>query len=199
MMRDAAVDGDMVRAIPGLRAFAVSLCRNRDRADELVQETLTRAISRISTFEKGTNLDAWLFTILRNNFFNDCRRSKRAVDGIDRQYAESRTVPLDQDGWDIAEDLRDGLDKLSSTHRQALFLVGASGLSYDEAAEIAGCEVGTMKSRVFRARRMLAAHMFGEAGKGEHHNSASGFAPRRDHFAIPRATSAALMPSSANP
>jgi RNA polymerase sigma-70 factor (ECF subfamily) len=161
MIRDATVDGAMVRAIPGLRAFAVSLCRNRDRADELVQETLTRAISRISTFEKGTNLDAWLFTILRNSFYNDCRRSKRAGLDIDGHEAQSISLPLDQHGWDIAEDLRVGLDKLSSAHRQALFLVGASGLSYDEAAEIAGCEVGTMKSRVFRARRILAAEMSG--------------------------------------
>jgi RNA polymerase sigma-70 factor (ECF subfamily) len=164
MMRDAAVDGDMVRAIPGLRAFAVSLCRNRDRADELVQETLTRAISRISTFEKGTNLDAWLFTILRNNFYNDCRRSRRTWDGIDSEHAQAITVPLDQLGWDIAEDLRVGLGKLSSAHRDALYLVGASGLSYDEAAAIAKCEVGTMKSRVFRARKMLAAYMARDAG-----------------------------------
>lgn len=159
MIRDATVDNAMVRAIPGLRAFAVSLCRNRDRADELVQETLTRAISRISTFEQGTNLDAWLFTILRNSFYNDCRRSRRSGDGLDSEHAQAITVPLDQHGWDIAEDLRSGLERLSSAHRQALFLVGASGLSYDEAAEIARCEVGTMKSRVFRARKMLAAYM----------------------------------------
>jgi len=161
MIRDATVDGAMVRAIPGLRAFAVSLCRNRDRADELVQETLTRAISRISTFEKGTNLDAWLFTILRNSFYNDCRKSRRAWDGLDTEHAQAITVPQDQDGWDIAEDLRAGLRKLSSAHREALYLVGASGLSYDEAAAIAKCEVGTMKSRVFRARKMLAAYMAG--------------------------------------
>src|ERR1700756_585270 len=150
MIRDATVDGAMVRAIPGLRAFAVSLTRNRDRADELVQETLTRAISRISTFEKGTNLDAWLFTILRNSFYNDCRKSRRAWDGLDPEHAQAITGPQDQDGWDIAEDLRAGLRKLSSAHREALYLVGASGLSYDEAAAIAKCEVGTMKSRVFR-------------------------------------------------
>lgn len=173
MIRDATVDGAMVRAIPGLRAFAVSLCRNRDRADELVQETLTRAISRISTFEKGTNLDAWLFTILRNSFYNDCRKPRRTWDGLDTEHAQSITVPLDQHGWDVAEDLRAGLDKLSSAHRQALSLVGASGLSYDEAAAIAHCEVGTMKSRVFRARKMLAAHMSAEGGGVEDHRPQS--------------------------
>ena len=173
MIRDAAVDGAMVRAIPGLRAFAVSLCRNRDRADELVQETLTRAISRISTFEKGTNLDAWLFTILRNSFYNDCRRARRTGDGLESEHAQSVTLPLDQHGWDVAEDLRAGLDTLSRAHRQALFLVGASGMSYDEAAAVAKCEVGTMKSRVFRARKMLAAYMSDEAGGLRHHGRGS--------------------------
>lgn len=163
MTLDARTEGAIVQAIPGLRAFAVSLCRNGDRADELVQETLTRAIAHIGTFEKGTNLNAWLFTILRNSFYNDCRRSRRAECDIDDQHAQSITLPLDQDGWDIAEDLRAGLAKLSSVHRQALFLVGASGLSYDEAAAVARCEVGTMKSRVFRARKMLAAYMSGES------------------------------------
>lgn len=149
----------IVRAIPSLRAFAISLCRNRDRADDLVQETLTRAIAHIDTFRNGSNLEAWLTTILRNSFYTECRKLDRVCVGLDEMQAEAPTIPPDQVGWGIAEDLRAGFGALSHAHRQALFLVGASGLSYEEAAIAAGCEVGTMKSRVNRARRDLAAFM----------------------------------------
>jgi RNA polymerase sigma-70 factor (ECF subfamily) len=153
---------DILRCIPALRGYAISLSRSRDRADDLVQETLTRAIAHIDMFEPGTNLAAWLFTILRNSFRNEYRKSKRIELHPDERYAESVPVLAEQVGWCVAVDLRAGLETLSSAHRQALFLVGASGLSYDAAAVIAGCRVGTMKSRVNRARRLLAAHMSGE-------------------------------------
>jgi RNA polymerase sigma-70 factor (ECF subfamily) len=149
----------MVQAIPSLRAFAISLCRNRDRAEDLVQETLTRAIAHIDTFAKGSNLEAWLTTILRNAFYSECRRLGRACQTFDEMQDEVPVLPPDQIGWDIAEDLRAGFGALSHIHRQALFLVGASGLSYEEAALVAGCHVGTMKSRVNRARKDLAEFM----------------------------------------
>jgi len=165
---DAPVENAIVKSLPALRGFAISLCRNRDRADELVQETVRRAIEHIDTFESGSNLDAWLITILRNHFYSECRKSKWVEEDIDGRRASSMEIPPDQVGWDVAEDLRAGLGRLSRIHQQALFLVGASGLSYREAAEVAGCDIGTMKSRVSRARRILAALMSGK-----------GAAPRR--------------------
>ena len=162
MSLDAAIQERMLRIIPSLRVFACSLCRNRDRADDLLQETLLRAIDRIDRFENGTNIEAWLFTIMRNSFNNEYRRSKRMVQDEDDRIAETLSIPAGQTGWAIAEDLRAGLGKLSPDQQQALFLIGAAGLSYDEAAVIAGAEVGTIKSRVNRARRALAAFMSDE-------------------------------------
>ena len=159
MNLDPITERAIVQFIPTLRAFAISLCHNRDRADELVQETLTRAIAHIDTFKKGSNIAAWLFTILRNRFYTEYRKSKRVGHDTDDRCAEVLTVAPDQIGWGIAKDLRAGLDALSPPQRQALILVGASGLSYDEAARAAGCHVGTMKSPVNRARRALAAFM----------------------------------------
>ena len=156
----------MLKAIPSLRAFAVSLCRNSDRADDLVQETLLRAIAYIESFRPGSNLEAWLFTILRNNFFSDCRRRKSLVEDVDDKLAETLTVLPEQVGWCIAEDLREAMRKLSSQHRQALALIGESGLSYEEAAAICDCEVGTMKSRVHRARMELASYLSGGKKRG---------------------------------
>lgn len=162
MTLNPTMEGAIVGSIPHLRAFAISLCRNRDYADELVQETLTRAIAHIGSFEEGSNLAAWLFTILRNNFYNELRKSGRMENDPDDRHAGSIAIPPEQDGWELAEDFRASVNKLSSAHRQALFLVGAYGLSYDEASAVAGCPVGTMKTRVNRARRLLASFMSGE-------------------------------------
>jgi RNA polymerase sigma-70 factor (ECF subfamily) len=153
----------MLQVIPSLRSFAQSLCRNRDRADDLVQETLLRAIAGIATFEKGSNLEAWLFTIMRNSFNNEYRKAKRMVQDEDDRLAETLSTPPEQVGWGIARDLRAALEILSSDQRQALWLVGAAGLSYDEAAAMAGCQEGTIKSRVHRARITLAAFMSEDA------------------------------------
>ena len=160
---DPTIEKAMVRLIPDLRGFALSLCRNRDRADDIVQETLTRAIASIGSFENGTNLEAWLFTILRNSFSNDYRRSKRTESDTDGRHAQSLAVLPDQEGWCITEDLRGGFAKLPSPYREALFLVGVSGLAYEEAATVVGCQTGTMKSRVSRARSMLSTLMFGNS------------------------------------
>src|SRR5712672_1871714 len=106
MRLDDKTQKAMLKAIPSLRAFAVSLCRNSDRADDLVQETLLRAIAYIESFRPGSNLEAWLFTILRNNFFSDCRRRKSWVEDVDDKLAETLTVLPEQIGWCIAEELR---------------------------------------------------------------------------------------------
>jgi RNA polymerase sigma-70 factor (ECF subfamily) len=146
----------IVAAVPRLRAFALSLSGNLDQADDLVQETLLRALAHIDSFEAGTNLDAWLFTILRNQFRSEYRKRRREVEDRDGRFAESLKTLPEQDGRVEFEELRQALARLPDDHREALILVGASGFSYDEAAKICGCAVGTIKSRAHRARIRLA-------------------------------------------
>jgi RNA polymerase sigma-70 factor (ECF subfamily) len=146
---------DLLAVIPNLRAFAVSLCGNLDRADDLVQETLVKAWSNLGSFVEGTNLRAWLFTILRNIYYSEYRKRRREVADPDGSIAgRLATVPA-QDGHMDLLDFREALQKLPADQREALILIGASGLSYEEAAGICGCAVGTMKSRVNRARSRL--------------------------------------------
>jgi RNA polymerase sigma-70 factor, ECF subfamily len=146
----------MLEAVPSLRAFAISLCGNVDRADDLVQETLLRAWGNMGSFQPGTNMSAWLFTILRNLFRSEYRKRRREVEDVDGSYAESLTsLPEQNSRLEIVE-FRDALTLLPSEQRESLILVGASGFSYEEAAQICGCAVGTIKSRVNRARSRLA-------------------------------------------
>ena len=149
LVRDA-----MLAAVPSLRAFAISLCGKVDRADDLVQETLLRAIGSINSFQPGTNMCAWLFTILRNLFRSEYRR--REVQDTDGSYLDSLKSPPEQHSRVEFEDFRDALANLPSTQREALLLVGASGFSYEEAAAICETAVGTIKSRVHRARTRLS-------------------------------------------
>jgi RNA polymerase sigma-70 factor (ECF subfamily) len=153
-MRDA-----VLAAVPSLRAFAISLSGNVDRADDLVQETLLRALVNIESFEPGTNLPAWLFTILRNLFRSEYRKRRREVEDGDGTYAESLKSQPEQEARVEFREFRAALAKLPSDQREALILVGASGFSYEEAAGICGCAVGTIKSRVNRARTRLAELM----------------------------------------
>jgi RNA polymerase sigma-70 factor (ECF subfamily) len=146
----------MLAVVPSLRAFAMSLCGNVDRADDLVQETLLRAIANIESFEPGTNMSAWLFTILRNLFRSEYRKRRREVEDGDGRYAEGLKSHPEQHGRVEFEELRGALAKLPQDQREALILVGASGFSYEEAAAICDCAVGTIKSRVNRARTRLA-------------------------------------------
>jgi RNA polymerase sigma-70 factor, ECF subfamily len=157
-MRPSVRDA-MLAAVPSLRAFAISLCGNVDRADDLVQETLLRAMANINSFEPGTNMSAWLFTILRNLFRSEYRKRRREVEDADGGYAATlRTAPDQQAHLDF-EDLRAALAKLPPDQREALLLVGAQGFSYEDAAGICGCAIGTVKSRVNRARKRLAELM----------------------------------------
>jgi RNA polymerase sigma-70 factor (ECF subfamily) len=149
----------MLGVVPSLRAFAMSLCGNVDRADDLVQETLLRAIANINSFEPGTNMSAWLFTILRNLFRSEYRKRRREVEDGDGRYADSLKSHPEQQGRVEFEELRGALAKLPPDQREALILVGASGFSYEEAAAICDCAVGTIKSRVNRARTRLAEQL----------------------------------------
>ena len=146
----------MLSAVPSLRAFAISLSGNVDRADDLVQETLLRAMANIDTFQPGTNMSAWMFTILRNLFRSEYRKRRREVEDADGSYADSLKSHPEQHGRVEFEEFRVALAKLPQDQREALLLVGASGFSYEEAAAICECAVGTIKSRVNRARTRLA-------------------------------------------
>ena len=146
---------DLIGAIPNLRAFAVSLCGNPDRADDLVQETLVKAWSNLTSFAEGTNLAAWLFTILRNIYYSEYRKRRREVADSDGAIAARLATAPAQSGHMDFLDFLGALQKLPPDQREALILIGASGLSYEEAAGVCNCAVGTMKSRVNRARNRL--------------------------------------------
>jgi RNA polymerase sigma-70 factor (ECF subfamily) len=158
-VRDSPLRDDLVAAIPNMRAFAISLCGNRDRADDLVQEALVKAWNHLESFEQGTNLKAWLFTILRNAYFSELRKTKREVADSDGQLAARLSVPPEQQGHLDLVDLNRALSQLPPDQREALILVGAEGFSYEDAASISGCAIGTVKSRVNRARAKLAELM----------------------------------------
>lgn len=159
MKADLGIRESMLAAVPGLRAFAMSLSGKMDHADDLVQETLLRALNNIDSFEPGTNMSAWLFTILRNLFRSQYRKRRREVEDADGRLAETLKSPPDQQSHIEFEEFRAALARLPADQREALILVGASGFSYEEAAQICGSAVGTIKSRVNRARKRLAEHL----------------------------------------
>jgi RNA polymerase sigma-70 factor (ECF subfamily) len=146
----------LLASIPKLRAFALSLASHADYADDLVQETLMKAWNHQQSFQEGTNIKAWLFTILRNEYFSQLRKRKREVEDADGDYAASVMTPGGQESQLEMADLRLALQQLPDDQREAVVLVGASGFSYQEVAEICRVPVGTVKSRVNRARTKLA-------------------------------------------
>jgi RNA polymerase sigma-70 factor, ECF subfamily len=156
MTPQPSVQDVMLAAIPNLRAFAMSLSGSADRADDLVQETVMRAMASIDSFTPGTNMAAWLFTILRNRFRSEYRKRRREVEDPDGSYLASLKLPAEQFGRLEFKELIGALAKLPHVQREALLLVAASGFSYDEAAAICEVAVGTIKSRVSRARQLLA-------------------------------------------
>ena len=159
MSLDNQTRDSILAAIPNLRAFAISLSGNVDRADDLVQETVLRALANIDSFQPGTNMPAWLFTILRNLFRSEYRKRRREVEDATGMYAESMKSQPEQGSRLEFEELRAALAQLPDDQREAVILVGASGFSYEEAAAICECAVGTIKSRVNRARNRLAELM----------------------------------------
>ena len=147
---------ELVEHLPALRAFAISLTRNPSIADDMVQDTIVKAWTNIEKFEVGTNMRAWLFTILRNTYYSNRRKSKREVADVDGVITENLAEKPAHDGHMQMADFRRALNMLSDEQREALLLVGASGFSYEEAAGMCGVAVGTIKSRINRARSQLA-------------------------------------------
>ncbi|MGR3469114.1 MAG: RNA polymerase sigma factor [Shimia sp.] len=146
---------ELTEHLGALRAFAMSLTRNAATADDLVQDTVLKAWSNIDKFEPGTNMRAWLFTILRNTFYSLRRKRKREVEDVDGVMADSLSQKPEHDGRLNMRDFQAAFAQLPDSQREALTLVGASGFSYEEAAQTCGVAVGTIKSRVGRARARL--------------------------------------------
>lgn len=150
---------ELVEHLPAMRAFAISLTRNSATADDMVQDTLVKAWTNIDKFHVGSNMRAWLFTILRNTYYSSRRRAKREVADVDGVFTEGLAEKPAHDGHLQMNDFRVALGQLKDEQREALLLVGASGFSYEEAAEMCGVAVGTVKSRVNRARLQLVEIM----------------------------------------
>lgn len=160
--RDNVFKRELVTLIPHLRAFARTLTGDPTAADDLAQDAMMKAWDARASFQLGTNMKAWTFMILRNQFYSEKRRSWRQSQ-LDQEAAERTLVAVDDPEAPVAlDELRMSLGMLPAEQREALILVGAGGFAYEEAAEICGCAVGTVKSRVSRARRALQAIL--EAG-----------------------------------
>lgn len=141
--------------IPHLRAYGRSLSGNPDMADDLTQDTMVKAWASRDRFERGTSIKAWTFVILRNTFLSQMRRNKFRGEYDEATIERTLSTPALQEGSTEMSDLQRGLMELSQDQREALILVGAGGMSYEEAASICNCALGTMKSRVSRARASL--------------------------------------------
>lgn len=148
---------ELTRVIPHLRAFGRSLSGNRDLADDLVQETLLKAWGARARFQAGTNMRAWTFIILRNLFLSQMRRARFKGDWDELTASRVLAAPAGQEHHVELGDMQRALLHLPQPQREALILVGAGGFAYEEAAEICGCAVGTIKSRVARGRVALEA------------------------------------------
>ena len=154
-MPSTSFKDELLSETRNLRAFAISLSGSVSLADDLVQESLLRAWSNSEKFQPGTSLRAWLFTILRNIYYSNYRKRSREVQDSDGLYARRLTVPGDQESHLDLEDFRNALTKLPAEQREVLTLIGASGLSYEEAAVVCEGGIGTIKSRLSRARAKL--------------------------------------------
>ncbi len=149
----------MVAQMPYLRAFAISLCGSHSLADDLVQDALVKAWSHADSFQPNTNLRAWLVTILRNTYFSSYRKRSREVQDSDNLLAQQIPVKGGQESALTLADVQAALDKLAPEHKEILLMIGITELSYEEAAEICGVAIGTVKSRLNRARAKLAEHL----------------------------------------
>jgi RNA polymerase sigma-70 factor (ECF subfamily) len=173
---DDAFRRELVQLIPHLRAFARTLCGDPAAADDLAQDAMMKAWDARTSFQMGTNMKAWTFMILRNQFYSEKRRSWRQSQ-LDQEAAERTLIAVDDPEAPVAlDELRQGLAMLPAEQREALILVGAGGFAYEEAAEICGCAVGTVKSRVSRARRAL--HAILDEGLYDRDGAAAGDAMR---------------------
>jgi RNA polymerase sigma-70 factor (ECF subfamily) len=153
------IKDDIVALLPDLRAFARFMCRERESADELVQNTILMALDKQSQYTEGTNLKGWLFTIMRNRFYSDLRAQRRRPTPIDDSAAAPIAAVDNPEATLELKELSVALWQLSPQSREALILIGAGGFSYEEAATLCNCSVGTLKARVSRARKQLAGKM----------------------------------------
>ena len=167
---------ELSAVIPHLRAFARGLCGRPDMADDLVQETMLKAWAARDRFQPGTSMRAWTFVILRNAYLTEMRRNRFRGDYDETAAERLLTAPAGQEDPIHLADMHRALQQLPAERREALLLVGAGGFSYEEAAEICGCAVGTIKSRVGRARASLSAML--EEGNIPHRSSADAEAHR---------------------
>jgi len=146
----------MTEVAPHLRAFARGLCGCRDRADDLAQEALLRAWAARDRYRAGTNFKAWTFTILRNHFYSEARRARFHGDYDEGVAERVLRAPASQESAVELSDVLRALSVVPDTYREALILVAIGSLSYEEIAEICGIALGTVKSRICRARAMLS-------------------------------------------
>jgi RNA polymerase sigma-70 factor (ECF subfamily) len=158
MKRSDAKD-ELVSHMAVLRAFAMSLTRDAAAADDLLQETVLKAWANMDSFEEGTNMRAWLFTILRNAFYSSRRKLRREVNDSDGEHAERLVAKPDHDGRLHLRDFRRAFETLPSEQREVLILIGAMQYTYEDAAEMCGVCIGTIKSRLNRGRVALAEAM----------------------------------------
>jgi RNA polymerase sigma factor (sigma-70 family) len=154
LKRDPA-RADIVKLIPALRAFARTFCRNPTDADDLVQETLMKALANLDKFEPGTKLKSWLFTIMRNTFYTRSKVLGREAPGLDEPVSGDTPMPATQEVSARAKEVQRALQKLPPHYREVLTLVAILGESYEATAEICDCAVGTVKSRLNRARHQI--------------------------------------------
>lgn len=152
----------LVEALPMLRTFARSLTGSAEQANDMVQEAVAKALANRDKFKPGTNFDAWMVTILRNHFYSVCRKQRREVEDADGVHAARQSVKAGQVDHLEMQDFLNALQLLPDDQREALILIGAGGFSYQEVAEIVGAQVGTVKSRVSRARARLDELMNGD-------------------------------------
>lgn len=165
MTHDDATRAELLAAIPSLRAFAYSLCGNPDTSDDLVQEALLKAWMNLTSFQPGTSMTAWLFTILRNVFFSTYRKRRREVEDPDEAQALRMTSPPTQVAHVAFGEFAKALAALAPHQREALYLVEVLGFSFQEAAAVIGTPVNTAKSRTIRARASLVAALAPDGDK----------------------------------
>lgn len=160
---DRIFRNQLVALVPSLRAFARGLCGHREMADDLAQDTMMRAWAARESYTQGTNFRAWMFMIMRNQFYTTVRKNSRMT-SLDPEVAERVLVvaPAQQNGINV-DDVAKALQKLPAEQREVLLLIGANGLSYEEAADVIGCAIGTVKSRLARGRTALATLIDGPA------------------------------------
>ncbi len=164
-VRSVECDATIVEIIPALRAFARTFCRNPTDADDLVQDTLMKGLANIDKFETGTRMKSWLFTIMRNTFYTKIKAYVREAPGGEACISDRPAVEAPQE-WSIrSREVRDAIDRLPRHQQEVLVLVGVLGTSYEDTASICNCTVGTIKSRLNRARIQVLEYL-GEATSG---------------------------------